>query len=120
MSDVLLAVRGIGGSEPVDSVSMATSLPSTTDPARARRLAAWKGALAAGVPALLVVGLVPHLYTSLFPMLWEAMFALLPRALAPYLSLGVLFITPALLALPAALFGIRDRERPSRKRRPPE
>lgn len=72
---------------------------------RALRGSAWKGGLAAGVPALLVAGLIPGLYANLFPVFWEAIRAFTPGAMSPYLALGMLFAAPALLAIPVGMLG---------------
>jgi hypothetical protein len=74
-----------------------------TNPGRERRLAAWQGALAAGLPALLLTLPVRSLTAAAGSFLAGTFGAVAPGFLVPYLVLGSLLLAPIALALPAAL-----------------
>lgn len=78
--------------------------------------AACKGALAAGLPALAITSMVPILFEGLFPAVFHTLRDHLPL-IAPYLSLGILFLTPAALAIPVAHLSRRMVRRLARRER---
>ncbi len=91
---------------------------SLTDVDHQKRTSAWKGALAAGLPSLLILAPLREFLTGAAPALAAFLDPFLPGFLLPFAVLSILFLTPALLAFPVAVAsaisvrreGRRDRE----------
>lgn len=77
-------------------------LPAPTDPAQATRRAAWRGAAAAGVPALALLMATPSLIEMVVPTLISMLHGVLGFTASFYVTMAVVSLGPALLALPVA------------------
>lgn len=94
-------------------------LPVTADPKAVLRRSAWRGAAAAGLPAAMLLLSTPYLADALLPFLISSLHSILPFAASFYISMTVVTLWPAVLALPVAVTaaaaaraqGRRDRER---------
>lgn len=82
--------------------TLGTDLPAPTDPAQATRRAAWRGAAAAGIPALALLMATPSLLDVVVPSLISMLHGLLGFTASFYVTMAVVSLGPALLALPVA------------------
>lgn len=82
--------------------TLGEDLPAPVDPAQATRRAAWRGAASAGIPALALLLATPSLLEVVVPTLISMLHGVLGFTASFYVTMAVVSLGPALLALPVA------------------